>query len=153
MLWATLHDGLNAIQTLREQLLAENAATARAPEPSAPRLVTTPPAPHRPLACDRFRKDPGAYLPGASASAVEAFPWGSIWKGFVDLDGETIPWASVEVLRADQSDIDAFAEAMVVSRAVRCILVAEVFEQGLALPPGMTLVTIPQPSEAGPFVA
>ncbi len=153
MLWATLHDGLNAIMTLRGQLLAENAAAAQAPEPSTPRLVTTPPAQHRPLAGDRFRKDPDAYLPGASASAVEAFPWGSAWNGFVDLDGQTIPWASIEILRADQSDINAFAEAMVVSRAERCIVVAEVFEHGIALPPGMTLVTLPAADEAGPSVA
>lgn len=153
MLWATLHDGLTAIKTLQDQLLSENAAAAQPPEPSTPRLVTTPPAPHRPLACDRFRRDPGAYLHGASASAVEAFPWGTAWKGFVDLDGQTVPWASVEVLRADQSDINAFAEAMVVSRAVRCVLVAEVFDPGLDLPPGMTLVTMPKPSEVGPSIA
>lgn len=156
MLWATLFDGLGAIQTLRDQMLSDAGARPQPPEPSTPRLVTTPPtppAPHRPLVCDRFRKDPGVYLPGASASAVEAFLWGSAWKGFVDLDGQTVPWASIEILRANQSDVNAFAEAMVVSRVERCVLVAEVFEQGLSLPPGMTLVTVPSAAVAGPSVA
>lgn len=162
MVWATLLDGLNALQTLRDAGPIEHVSDEPAPPvPSVPRLVKAgpptafyePPS-HIPFVCDRFRQAPGKFLPGATPSSVATFSFGAgVWRGFVDLDGETIPWTSIEVWSPEQGDIDVFWEELTKARMRRCIVVAEGFHDGLKVPDGMILVTIRQAYPAGPSVA
>lgn len=137
----------------------EPAAIARAPELRAPRLVhsSSSPAQRRPFVSDVFRKAPGVYIPGAvaSTSVVECIYGAGMWRGFLDIDGATIPWTAVEILQVTQDDIDGIAHVLATSDSHRCIVVAERAAHGLLVPDWikLVLVDVDEATVTGPSIA
>lgn len=105
--------------------------------------------------CERFRSDPGAYLPGARPSAgVAMLDRSHLVDGWITLDGEDMPWAFGTV---GVSQITVFELARYVLAAPdvrRGVVVGTHLQPGVVLPPEILFASLAALSaNPGPEVA
>ncbi|MRI56564.1 hypothetical protein D8770_21760 [Methylobacterium sp. DB1607] len=105
--------------------------------------------------CEAFRSNPGRFLPGARPSTgVAVIHRSHVVDGWIELDGEDLPWAygSVGVSALSVFELASYVRAA--PNVTRGVVVGTHVQPGITLPPELVFVSLaPLSAAPGPEVA
>jgi hypothetical protein len=101
--------------------------------------------------CERFRSNPGAYLPGARPSAgVAMLDRSHLVDGWITVDGEDVPWSHGALGVSAMTVFELARYVLAAPDVRRGVVVGTHLQAGVTLPPEILFASLATP---GPEVA